>query len=178
MTVLSPCPSLTVSPTLNHILRASLVTHLVKNPPAMQETLVQFLDQEDPLEKGQAAHSTILGFPWWHRWQRIHLHWGRPGFDPWVRKIPWRRLWQPIPVFLPGESPWTEKPGGLQYMGLQRVGHNWGTNTFFNIVESYLSFCDWLAFMPDYFIMYINYIVCLCFCLFVFKFLFKYSWFT
>ena len=28
----------------------------------------------------------------------------RHGFDPWVRKIPWRRAWQPIPVFLPGES--------------------------------------------------------------------------
>ena len=28
----------------------------------------------------------------------------RWGFDPWVRKIPWRRAWQPIPVFLPGES--------------------------------------------------------------------------
>ena len=25
-------------------------------------------------------------------------------FDPWVGKIPWRRAWQPIPVFLPGES--------------------------------------------------------------------------
>ena len=38
--------------------------------------------------------------------------WGRHGFDPWVRKIPWRRAWQPTPVFLPGESPWTEEPGG------------------------------------------------------------------
>jgi len=28
----------------------------------------------------------------------------RGGFDPWVRKIPWRREWQLIPVFLPGES--------------------------------------------------------------------------
>jgi len=28
----------------------------------------------------------------------------RPGFDPWVGKIPWRREWQPTPVFLPGES--------------------------------------------------------------------------
>ena len=27
----------------------------------------------------------------------------RPGLDPWVRKIPWRRAWQPTPVFLPGE---------------------------------------------------------------------------
>ena len=29
---------------------------------------------------------------------------GGPGFDPWVRKIPWRREWQPTPVVLPGES--------------------------------------------------------------------------
>ena len=28
----------------------------------------------------------------------------RHGFDPWVKKIPWRRKWQPMPVFLPGES--------------------------------------------------------------------------
>ena len=28
----------------------------------------------------------------------------RYGFDPWIRKIPWRRAWQPIPAFLPGES--------------------------------------------------------------------------
>ena len=28
----------------------------------------------------------------------------RPGFDPWVGKIPWRRKWQPNPVFLPGKS--------------------------------------------------------------------------
>ena len=28
----------------------------------------------------------------------------RPGFDPWVGKIPWRRAWQPTPIFLPGES--------------------------------------------------------------------------
>ena len=32
----------------------------------------------------------------------------RYGFDPWVGKIPWRRAWQPTPVFLRGESPWTE----------------------------------------------------------------------
>ena len=32
--------------------------------------------------------------------------------------------WQPTPVFLPGESPWTEDPGRLQSMGLQRVGHD------------------------------------------------------
>ena len=31
--------------------------------------------------------------------------------------------WQPTPVFFPGESPWTEEPGRLQFMGLQGVGH-------------------------------------------------------
>ena len=46
----------------------------------------------------------------------------RCGFDPWVRKIPWRRAWQPTPVFLPGEShkqrslvgyrPWGPKESG------------------------------------------------------------------
>ena len=34
----------------------------------------------------------------------ICLQGGRPGFNPWVGKIPWRRKWQPTPVFLPGES--------------------------------------------------------------------------
>ena len=29
---------------------------------------------------------------------------GRPGFDPWVEKISWRRKWQPTPVLLPGKS--------------------------------------------------------------------------
>ena len=32
--------------------------------------------------------------------------------------------WQSIPVFFPGESPWTEEPGGLQSMGSHRIGHN------------------------------------------------------
>ena len=39
---------------------ASLVAQLVKNPPAMHETLVQSLGWEDPLEKGKATHSSIL----------------------------------------------------------------------------------------------------------------------
>ena len=42
--------------------RASLVTQLVENPPAMQETLVQFLGWDVPLEKGIATHSSILAW--------------------------------------------------------------------------------------------------------------------
>ena len=48
--------------------RVSLIAQLVKNPPAMQETPVQFLGQEDLLEKGQATHSSILGLPLWLSW--------------------------------------------------------------------------------------------------------------
>ena len=45
---------------------ASLVTQTVKNLPAMQESWVQFLGQEDPLEKGLATHSSFLAWriPW------------------------------------------------------------------------------------------------------------------
>ena len=68
-------------------------------------------------------------------WSKAHIPWGFPGgdsgkeltsqcrqhkrrgFNPWVGKIPWRRAWQLPPVFLPGESPWTEEPGGLQPWG-------------------------------------------------------------
>ena len=39
----------------------------------------------------------------------------------------WRRAWQPTPVSLPGKSPWTEEPGGLQSMGSPRVRHDWVT---------------------------------------------------
>ena len=41
----------------------SLVAQLVKNLPAMQETWLPFLGQEDPLEKRQATYSSILGLP-------------------------------------------------------------------------------------------------------------------
>ena len=43
---------------------ASLIAQLVKNPPAVQETL----SWEDLLGKERAAHSSILGLPWWFSW--------------------------------------------------------------------------------------------------------------
>ena len=65
-------------------IRTSLVAQMVKCLPAMQETWVRSLGQEDPLEKEKATHSSILAW----------------------------------------KIPWTEGPGRLQTMGLQRVGHN------------------------------------------------------
>ena len=43
------------------------------------------------------------GLPWWLSGKRICLQCKRPGFNPWVGKIPWRRKWQPTPVYWPGE---------------------------------------------------------------------------
>ena len=43
----------------------------------------------------------------------------RRRLDPWVRKIPWRRKWQPAPVYLAWKILWTEEHGELQSMGLQ-----------------------------------------------------------
>ena len=101
--------------------QASLIVQLVKNLPAMQEIPVS----------GRSAGEGI-GYPLQYSWvflvaqlvKRIHLQCRRAGFDPWVGKTPWRWVWQPTPVFLPGESPWREEPGRLQSMGSQRDRYN------------------------------------------------------
>ena len=45
-------------------------------------------------------------FPLWLRWLRIHLQCGRPEFDPWDGKIPWRRERLPTPSILVWRLPW------------------------------------------------------------------------
>ena len=42
------------------------------------------------------------------------------GLIPGYGRSPWRRKWQPTPVFLPGKISYTEEPGGLQSMGSQK----------------------------------------------------------
>ena len=73
------------------------------------------------LLKTAVIHLAHIKRLWWAslvaQWQRICLYWGKPGFDSWVGKIPWRRAWQPTPVSLPGESHGQRSPGGLQSMG-------------------------------------------------------------
>ena len=66
--------------------------------------------------------------------------------NPWVRKIPWRRAWQPThSSILAWRIPWTEEPAGLQSMGSQRVRHDWATNTHFfffqTLGERVMSIC-------------------------------------
>ena len=58
----------------------------------------------------------LTGFPGGDRHKELHVNAGdlrHVLFDPWVRKIPWRRAQQPALVFLPGESH-GQAPGGLQ----------------------------------------------------------------
>ena len=84
------------------------------------------LSQELTSEKPKLSHylgiiQYILSSQWHHGKEsacQCSRH-QRPGFDSWVGKIPWRRKWQPSPVFLPGKIQWTEGPGRLQSMGLQ-----------------------------------------------------------
>ena len=65
-----------------------------------------------------------LGFPGGSNCKEFACNVGDLGSIPGLGEFPWRRTWQPTPVFLPGESPGTEETDGLQSMGLQRVGHN------------------------------------------------------
>ena len=58
---------------------ASLVAQTVKNLPAMQETWIQSLGQEDTLEKGMATQSSILVW-------RTHAQRSLAGYRPWCRK--------------------------------------------------------------------------------------------
>ena len=79
------------------------------------------LETEDSMCKGpEVAESMMLSLLGEMNCRRLKSC----GFHTWVGKISWRRTWQPTPVYLPGESPWTEEPGGLQSMRLQRVGQD------------------------------------------------------
>ena len=59
-----------------------------------------------------------LRLPLWLSWERILLPCGRPGFDPWVGKIPWRRERLPTPVVWPGESHGLYSPGGRKELDM------------------------------------------------------------
>ena len=67
-------------------LTASWVAQLVKNPPAVQETLVQFLGREVPLAKDRLPTPVFSGFSGGSDVKSSPTM--RPGFNPWVGKIP------------------------------------------------------------------------------------------
>ena len=99
---------------------------------------LQYSSLEDPMDR-RTWQATIRGVAELDTTERLPLPDGLDipggsvgkestcsrGIDPWAGKIPWRRAWEPTPVFLPGESLWTEDPGGLQSLGLQRFERDW-----------------------------------------------------
>ena len=80
------------------------------------EILTQLNDHSD---------STSLGFPGASDGKLIQLQWGRPGFSPWIRKIPLKKEMATHSSILAWRITWTEES-----LGSQRVWHDWVTNTF------------------------------------------------
>ena len=74
---------------------------------------------EDPgsIPGSERSPGEGIGYPPQYSWASVmaqkvqNLQCGRPELEPWIGKIPWRRAWQPISGFSPGESPWMEEPG-------------------------------------------------------------------
>ena len=66
----------------------------------------------------------IYGLPRWLSGKESVCQCRRPGFGSWVGKIPWRRKWQPTPVFLPGKFHGQRSLVGCSPCGRRRVAHN------------------------------------------------------
>ena len=65
-----------------------------------------------------------MGLPRWLSSWECARQCRRCRFGPWVGEIPWRRKWQPTPVFLPGKSHGRRSLAGYSPWGLKRVGHD------------------------------------------------------
>ena len=65
---------------------------------------------------------------WWLSGKESACQCRRHEFDLWVRKIPWRRTWQPTPVFLPGKSHGQRSLESRSLWGCKRVRHGLATN--------------------------------------------------
>jgi len=85
--------------------------------------------------------------------RRHKRHW----FDPWVRKIPWRRKWQPTPVFLPGEFQEQRSLAGYSARDCRRVRHSWAHT---HLVELTFLLCSlviaWFSFMLRWIAFYLD----------------------
>ena len=96
---------------------------LNERAPAAGRLRVKFL------EEFKLSSYKIQAPPWlrWHRGKeptcQCRRHW-RPWLDPWVRKILWRRKWQPTPVFLPGKSHGQRSLVGYSPWGCKRVRYH------------------------------------------------------
>ena len=84
------------------------------------------------------AETYLQGLPWWLRRWRLCLQCRKLEFDPWVGKSPLKKEMTIPSGSLAWKIPWSEEPGGLQSTGLQRVRHNWATNSFTSFSRMFL----------------------------------------
>ena len=77
-----------------------------------------------PWRRDRLSYPVFLGFSGGSDGKESSCKFRTPGFNPQFGKISWRRACQPTLVLLPGESSWTEEPGGLQSMRSQTAGHD------------------------------------------------------
>ena len=68
-----------------------------------------------------------LGLPRWINGKESICQCQRGRLSPWVQKFPWRRKWQPTPVFLPGKSPGQRRLAGYSSWAYKRVGHDFAS---------------------------------------------------
>ena len=66
----------------------------------------------------------LVGLPDGSNSKESAFHCSRWGFLPWIRKIPWKREWQPTPAFLPGKSHGQRSLAGYSPWRRERVGHD------------------------------------------------------
>ena len=66
-----------------------------------------------------------IGLPWWLSSKQSACQCRRHKFDPWVRKIPWRRKWQPMPIFLPGKIHGQRSLAGYSPWGCKVLDTTW-----------------------------------------------------
>ena len=90
-------------------------------------------------------------------WSRICLQCRRHRFDPWVRRIPWRRKWQPTPVFLPRKSQGQSSLVGLNPWGFEESDPTEQTHTYTHTHTVYLS-----IYIHIYIYTHIPICVCMC----------------
>ena len=83
------------------------------------------------LHEARTSHELLL--PWWLRRQRLCSQCRRPRINPWVRRIPWRRKWQPTPVFLPGKSHGQRSLVGYSPWGCKGFRHGWACMPAFTV---------------------------------------------
>ena len=79
--------------------------------------------------KTHERHISYFGLPWWLSGKESPCKGRRCEFDPWVRKISWRRKWQPTPVFLLGEFHEQRSLAGYSPQGCRRVRHDLASET-------------------------------------------------